>query len=250
MSSRTADDGFRPVVLVALGDPFQLELVTEACQAAGWSVIAAADGEAALGALSRRIPAVLVAGADLPGIDGHELVKIVREDSTLEGIALVLLGSEEEALADAVLPARPRVDRLQSTLADTLAAARDRRRENRADSQPATPGDRAQLLLTLSYEMTEAERTSRPLGCLVLHAEAEPLNDLIPVVLETVRSSDMVFRTSAVEVVVLLPETDAVGVKTLLERLSPGVTPARIGHATFPAPGVRDLLASARDKSA
>lgn len=243
-------------MLVALADPFQLELVTEACEAAGYQVVTAANGEDALNALARRPPALVLAGADLERTNGHELAKILWEDSKLERIPIILLGGGDEPLAVVSLPARPRVDRLQAAVRRSLAEARAERRRWRASEYPMPVGDdsetgagsRAQLLLSLSYEITEAERTSRPLSCVVVRAEPVRVVGLARRALETLRASDLVFRPAPGELTLLLPETDESGLEVVLSRMKGDLEGVAIGSAIIPRRGVTDPLKTARER--
>lgn len=243
-------------MLVALADPFQLELVTEACESAGCQVVTAANGEDALNALARRPPALVLAGADLERTNGHEIAKILAEDSKLDRIPLILLGARDEPLADVTLPARPRVDRLQAAVRRSLAEARAERRRWRASEYPMSVGDdpetgagsRAQLLLSLSYEITEAERTSRPLACVVVRAAPLRVVGIARRALQTLRASDLVFRPSPEELTWLLPETDEAGLDVVLARLEGDLEGAAVGSAIIPRPGVSDPLKTARER--
>jgi PAS domain S-box-containing protein len=57
----------------------------------GHEVVAVHDGEAALEALRARVPQVMLIDIGLPGMDGYEVARRVRQDPAFDGIALVAL---------------------------------------------------------------------------------------------------------------------------------------------------------------
>jgi hemerythrin-like metal-binding protein len=69
-------------ILVVQDDPQVREITSRALQAAGYRVIAAAGGEAALGAMARHGEELdlLVADLSTPGMDGRELAEKLRGD--------------------------------------------------------------------------------------------------------------------------------------------------------------------------
>ena len=66
------------LVLVADDDADVRELVVFRLERAGYEVIAAADGEQALGLALERRPAVCVIDVQMPGLDGYELTERLR----------------------------------------------------------------------------------------------------------------------------------------------------------------------------
>ncbi|WP_022900038.1 response regulator transcription factor [Humibacter albus] len=119
-------------VLVVEDDPTVLEVASSYLSAAGFLVDEAVDGFAALDAVRRSMPDLIVLDRMLPGIDGAEVCRRLRGDSDVPVILLTALRSEEarieglESGADDYLtkPFSPRelVLRIQSVLRRSLDA--------------------------------------------------------------------------------------------------------------------------------
>ncbi len=62
---------------------------------AGWSVIHASTGEAALEELNQRLPALIICDFHLPGIRGDELCRRIRMNAVTRGIPILMLTAEE-----------------------------------------------------------------------------------------------------------------------------------------------------------
>jgi two-component system, cell cycle response regulator DivK len=71
----------------------------------GYQVVAAADGHAALGAVSRITPDLILLDIQLPGMDGYEVARRLRELSSLRSIPIVavtsyaMVGDRERTIA-------------------------------------------------------------------------------------------------------------------------------------------------------
>jgi two-component system, OmpR family, response regulator MprA len=59
--------------------------------AEGYEVVAAADGGAALAAVERNLPDAIVLDVSMPGIDGYEACRRLREDHHLDDLPVVML---------------------------------------------------------------------------------------------------------------------------------------------------------------
>ncbi|WP_425561756.1 response regulator transcription factor [Microbacterium awajiense] len=118
-------------VLVVDDDPTVSEVVTDYLRTAGFVVEHASDGFAAIEAVQRGAPDIVVLDRMLPGIDGSEACRRIRAAGPTPVILLTALGTEEdrirglEAGADDYLtkPFSPRelVLRVQSVLRRSLA---------------------------------------------------------------------------------------------------------------------------------
>lgn len=60
---------------------------------ASWQVEAVADGEAALAAVERRVPDLVLSDVMMPGLDGFELLKRLRTDERTRGVPIILLSA-------------------------------------------------------------------------------------------------------------------------------------------------------------
>lgn len=70
---------FRPTILVVDDDPAMLGLLTETLEAAGYNVLVALQGEMALGIIDRITPDAVLLDAMLPGIDGFETCRRIKQ---------------------------------------------------------------------------------------------------------------------------------------------------------------------------
>lgn len=85
-------------VLVVEDDPTVSEVVQTYLRAAGYLVDRAADSFSGLAAVSSRPPDLIVLDRMLPGIDGAEMCRRIRERSAVPIIMLTALGSEDDRI--------------------------------------------------------------------------------------------------------------------------------------------------------
>ena len=83
-------------ILVVEDEAFTRQLVSVALQATGYRVSDAADGESALRAARDEQPDLALLDVKLPGIDGWELCRRLRETRELPVIFLTALGDDED----------------------------------------------------------------------------------------------------------------------------------------------------------
>lgn len=264
------------LVLVAEPDPFDLRTLTEACEAQGHQVLSAADGDQALGVLARDPPDLAILDARLPGIDGLEVIRVIRSDGKLGDVpVLVVVDEDDDATQSRALDLgaddwvrRPfRVFEVQTRIRRVL------RRRPVSGTPSAEPelfdavtraGTRAQLVLTLDYEFTRCARFGHPLSCLVAEirglpqaaASAEAADRALATAAATARASirtiDHLFRADAGRLALVLPETDAAGAAAVAARLREADAAGELfgpagralalrlalGSASHPTPGV------------
>jgi two-component system CheB/CheR fusion protein len=105
----------------------------------GFQVLTAANGEKALEVVRAQPPDLLITDLSLPGIDGFELIALVRQDPVLRGIPIICLSGysgdviEQRARAagsDRVLlkPCMP--DKLAQVAAEVIQEAAKRRADS------------------------------------------------------------------------------------------------------------------------
>ena len=80
-----------PVIVVADDDPDILELVVMRLERSGHVVHKAADGDTALGLVEQHQPDLAVLDVMMPGLDGYELTRRLREDPAMKDLLIVLL---------------------------------------------------------------------------------------------------------------------------------------------------------------
>ena len=83
----------RPL-LVVHDDPDVREILVADLRAAGYpDVVAAADGEQGLEMACRLLPRLVVADIHMPGLDGFQLLRILRQRGEASEIPVVLLSA-------------------------------------------------------------------------------------------------------------------------------------------------------------
>jgi CheY-like chemotaxis protein len=86
-------------VLLVEDHPDSAETLTMLLQLLGHQVRSVHDGLAALDAVHAEVPDVMIVDIGLPGMDGYEVARRVRQDPKLRRVLLVALtgyGSEED----------------------------------------------------------------------------------------------------------------------------------------------------------
>ncbi|HLX18992.1 MAG TPA: response regulator [Gaiellaceae bacterium] len=66
-------------IVIADDEPFILSLLRATLK--GFDAVEADDGVAALAAVREHSPAILIVDADMPGLDGFEVARTLRDDS-------------------------------------------------------------------------------------------------------------------------------------------------------------------------
>jgi two-component system response regulator MprA len=83
----------RPIVLVVDDDPRMTSFLDRVLSAAGYQVEHSADGVKALAALASLVPDVVVLDPALPGLDGLEVARRMREQS---GVPILMLAAQAD----------------------------------------------------------------------------------------------------------------------------------------------------------
>jgi CheY-like chemotaxis protein len=91
-------------ILIVDDNPTNLKLARVALESEGYSVVTASDAPTALRVLEQWRPAIVLMDLQLPGMDGLELTRALRNDPRWEGTWIVALtafamkGDEQKAL--------------------------------------------------------------------------------------------------------------------------------------------------------
>src|SRR5262249_25331754 len=122
-------------LLIADDDPMQLKLATFRLTRLGFNVEPVPDGRAALDAVRRRKPDVVISDVMMPELDGFGLAMAVRQDPTLRSVPVLLVTSSYVDPADRELARRagandlvartPELSELLDTLRSTMASKQD-----------------------------------------------------------------------------------------------------------------------------
>lgn len=119
-------------VLVVEDDDSARKLMTIFIQRCGYRVEAAANGAEALDAVARRRPDLVVTDLNMPGVDGHELIRQLRADPVTARLPVVVVSaawppsgasSSDVAGADAFLAKPIDLGGLSDTVERLLAGA-------------------------------------------------------------------------------------------------------------------------------
>ena len=268
------------LVLVGDPDPFNLRLLHEACEAAGYDVVTAADGPEVLAMVARRPPDLLMLDAKMSEIDAFEILRILKADTSLVSIPILLVTDEGdldarrrgiELGAEDYLTRPYRVFEIQQRVRNVLRATRRDRLGIPESTPPADQrdpvtgaGTPSQLLISLDYEHMRAERYGHPLSCIVVRIAnsgeiAAASNDgsadramaLIGSGLRScIRAVDHLFRLRRDEFCILLPETDGEGAGYVLRRLDGQIESGALwGGDIMPRPEVQIGLTSTPEAS-
>jgi len=81
-------------ILVVDDEPHMVKLVEANLRAAGYEVVSAVDGRTALAAVERELPDLIILDIMLPGIDGYEVCRRIREYSAVPILMLTARSSE------------------------------------------------------------------------------------------------------------------------------------------------------------
>ncbi|MBI4048536.1 response regulator transcription factor [Paradevosia shaoguanensis] len=84
-------------VLIAEDEPSILESLDFILRRAGWSIQSVTDGEAALSAVRRLQPRIVVLDVMLPKRSGFEVLKQIRSDSATRELPVLVLTAKGQA---------------------------------------------------------------------------------------------------------------------------------------------------------
>ncbi|HSJ23480.1 MAG TPA: response regulator [Longimicrobiales bacterium] len=87
----------RPLVLVIEDNLHHCEIYGRMLCYNGYDVIHAGDGEAGLRLARERLPDLVLLDLTIPGIDGLDVCRLLKADSTTSGIHVVVLSSRERS---------------------------------------------------------------------------------------------------------------------------------------------------------
>jgi DNA-binding response OmpR family regulator len=128
-------------ILAVDDEPRYLEIIRFNLESAGYRVACAASGEEALEVVAADEPGLIVLDVMLPGIDGFEVLRRVRERSSCPVIMLTAKGSEEDKVVGLRLGADDYVTKpfsAQELLARVEAVLRRAHPPEGEDRQQAT----------------------------------------------------------------------------------------------------------------
>lgn len=83
-------------ILVCDDDPLLVDLLDYRLSSRGYEVVIARDGAEALAQLQQGKPDAIVLDAMMPVIDGHEVLRQIREDDTLADVPVIMLSARKQ----------------------------------------------------------------------------------------------------------------------------------------------------------
>ncbi|NQU73096.1 MAG: response regulator [Candidatus Omnitrophica bacterium] len=89
----------KKTILVVEDNPLNMKLIVDLLELNDFIVLKADDGESALEILKRSLPDLILLDIQLPGMDGFELFRRIREDQGLDSVkvaALTALAMKED----------------------------------------------------------------------------------------------------------------------------------------------------------
>ena len=255
------------IVLVAESDPFNLRLLSEVCEAAGYTVLTALDAPSALGIVARARPDLLLVDARLvdpgaandSGPAGLEAVRLLKCDAELATLPVLITTPADEVelrrrgieLGAEDWLVRPyRVFEVHQRIKNALERAKAQRAARTELDVETSPRHAAttQLELTLDYEATRAARYGHPLACMSVAldrtastgpAETEALIAQLTLgVRASVRVIDHLYRVGDDEIVVVLPETSTDDATVVSSRLRERVRDGSLYGSSALRPGI------------
>lgn len=78
-------------ILVVEDNPLNLKLVRDVLTASGYEVVEAQTGEAGVSLAADCAPDLVLMDLQLPGIDGYEALRLIREDPRIAEVPIVAL---------------------------------------------------------------------------------------------------------------------------------------------------------------
>lgn len=87
-----------PIVLVADDDPSMLMLVSQHARSLGYQVLEASDGDQALELAQEHLPDLIVLDVMMPGPNGWQVLRRVREEIALAHTGVLMLTGMGESL--------------------------------------------------------------------------------------------------------------------------------------------------------
>ena len=90
-------------ILVIEDDAFSRDALARLLMGEGYEAQSASDGESGIEKARAMHPDVIILDLNLPGIDGHQVIEMIRGDGPLKSVPiLVVTGDEDKAAREAV----------------------------------------------------------------------------------------------------------------------------------------------------
>ena len=241
----------KPSVLVVDDDSFNLRLMAEMCQSAGYQVFQASDGCQALDLARQHLPALVLLDAMMTGKDGFEVCRELRADPNTSEMAIIIVTALDdleskmrgiEAGADDYVTKPFRLFELQQRMSAVLltrhyrkqlASIRQQLQKLGEFDTPGRIGGFRALRNSLEYEYRRAIRYNHPLAVLLVDindyekvlensgqkSAASLVGAVVVSLREILRAVDRIYRVEKDRFLILMPETDLNGGRVAAERI-------------------------------
>ncbi|MBW2174686.1 MAG: diguanylate cyclase [Deltaproteobacteria bacterium] len=245
-------------ILVVDDDKGIRETIRGAIQEAGYMCRTEASGDEALGFLEKNRVDIIIADVRMPGLNGFELTKVVKEKYDADVIIITGYGRDfqyEEAIekgaSEFILkPIRLKelIVRLRRVLRERALLAQQRQMEDQLRELTITDDltklhNMRHFYVQLQLEIDRTSRYKNPLSLLLLdvdrfkkyndtygHLEGDKiLIELGRVIRECLRKSDTAYRYGGDEFMVVLPQTQGNEARNVAERIR-AQFPAEYSH--------------------
>ena len=242
-------------ILVVDDNPDNVEIVSARLRSVGYEVVPASDGESALDEVRRQPPDLILLDVMLPGINGYEVAKVVKEAEDLPFIPIILVTARDstqdkvaglDAGADDYLPKPINFPELEARVRSMLRIKRlqDELEEKNRELERLSISDGLTGLYNhrhihqeLWEEFERVQRTGEHLGLVMLdldhfkqvndtyghQAGDTVLQELARILRETAREVDKLGRYGGEEFMAILPEADLDAATVFAERVRSAV---------------------------
>jgi diguanylate cyclase (GGDEF)-like protein len=216
----------------------------------------AVNGDDALRLALQEPPDVILLDADMPGMSGFEVLRVIRSQPTLEHVPTIFITSlngedmEEKGLASGAddfigKPFRPAIVAARVRTQLRLKLATDRLRKLSSIDALTGIANRRTLDESLMVECKRTQRSLKPLCVLMLdvdhfkrfndsYGHGEGDNALVSVAramrASTNRPADLPARYGGEEFALILPDTDGAGAMTVASALMANMSQLKIPH--------------------
>jgi CheY-like chemotaxis protein len=93
----------KPTVLVIEDDEYSRDALAHLLAAEGYETQSASDGESGLANARQMKPDVIVLDLNLPGIDGKQVIQMIRRDGPLKAVPILIVTGDEDRAAQAAV---------------------------------------------------------------------------------------------------------------------------------------------------
>ncbi|SMF82749.1 response regulator receiver modulated diguanylate cyclase [Azospirillum oryzae] len=249
----------RPKILVVDDIPSNVHVLSRILKD-DYDIYFATDGEKALDLVQARMPDLVLLDIMMPGMDGFEVCRRIKDDPTTHDIPVIFISAKSEVEDETRGLEVGAIDFITKPISPPIVKARVRnhlllkRQTDLLRSLSFLDGltgiaNRRRFDDTMAREWRRCARSHLPLSLIILdvdHFKAyndqyghqagdECLRIVADVLAERARRpSDLVARYGGEEFVCLLPETDGPGAARVAEGFRAGVAERRIPHAQSP----------------